>query len=94
MKISEKDVERLAFLSRLELTPEDKAFFTKSLNAVLDRLDVLNELDNGTVEPAGHVLPLKNVFREDRLQPGLDKELVFANAPEEGEEAFKVPRIV
>lgn len=94
MKITEKDVEQVAFLSRLDLTAEDKAAYTISLNTILDYMEMLNRLDTSAVEPAAHVLPLKNVFREDKLQPSLDKELVLANAPEEEAGAFKVPRIV
>jgi len=93
MEITEKYVEQLALLSRLDLTAENKAAHTKSLNAILDYVDMLNKLDTSNVEPAAHVLPLKNVFREDKLQPSLAKELVLANAPEEEAGAFKVPRI-
>ena len=64
---------------------------TKSLNAVLDYLELLNKLDTSAVEPAAHVLPLKNIFREDRPQQSLDKELVLANAPEEEEGSLSCP---
>ena len=94
MQVSEKDVEKLAFLSRLDLTAEDKAVYTKSLNTILDYLAMLKKLDTAAVEPAAHVLPIKNVFREDRLRQSLDRELVLANAAEVGEGAFVVPRIV
>ncbi|MFX4263332.1 Asp-tRNA(Asn)/Glu-tRNA(Gln) amidotransferase subunit GatC [Pelotomaculum propionicicum] len=94
MKISEQDIEKLAYMSRLDLTEDYKAAYTESLNAILDYLDMLNKLDTTTVEPAAHVLPIKNVFREDRLQQSLDLEQALANAPEEGVGAFIVPRIV
>lgn len=94
MKLTEKDLEQVALRSRLDLTGENKAAYAKSLNAVLDYLDMLNKLDTRTVEPAAHVLPLRNVFREDKLQASLDKEVALANAPEEEAGAFKVPRIV
>jgi len=94
VKITEQDMEQVALLSRLELTEEDKAVYTDSLNAILDYVDMLNKLDTCNVEPADHVLQLKNVFREDKLQPSLVKELVLANAPEEEAGYFKVPRIV
>lgn len=94
MKITEQDVEQVALFSRFELTEEDKAVHTKSLNAILNYLDMLDELDTNNIEPFAHVLPLKNVFREDKLQPSLAKELVLANAPEEEAGCFKVPRIV
>lgn len=94
MKITEKDVEQLAAMSRLELTAEDKAAYVQSLNAGLDYLDGLKKLDTSQIEPAGQILPIKNVFREDKVQASLDKEIVLANAPEVEEGAFKVPRIV
>lgn len=94
MKITEKDMEQLAFMSRLDLTAEDKAAFTKSLTESLIYMDMLKKLNTSSVEPAGHVLPIKNVFREDKLQPSMGKELALANAPEEEEGSFKVPRIV
>jgi aspartyl-tRNA(Asn)/glutamyl-tRNA(Gln) amidotransferase subunit C len=94
MKRTEIDLEQVALKSRLDLTVENKAAYAKSLNAVLDYLDMLNKLDTRTVEPAAHVLPLRNVFREDKLQASLDKDVVLANAPEEEAGAFKVPRIV
>lgn len=94
MKISEKDVEHVALLSRLELTDDDKKDYTKSLNAILDYMDMLNKLDTSEVEPTAHVLPLKNVFREDKLEAGLDKKQALSNAPQEETGTFKVPRIV
>lgn len=94
MRISEKDVEKLALMSRLELTEEDITDYTNFLNAGLDYMDKLKKLDTGTVEPAGQVFPIKNVFREDHVQASMDKELALANAPEEEEGSFKVPRIV
>jgi aspartyl-tRNA(Asn)/glutamyl-tRNA(Gln) amidotransferase subunit C len=94
MKISEKEVEQMAFLSRIDLNAEDLADWTRSLNAVLDYLELLNKLDTSAVEPAAHVLPLKNIFREDIPQQSLNQAQVLANAPEEEEGSFIVPRIV
>ncbi|KAF1086667.1 Aspartyl/glutamyl-tRNA(Asn/Gln) amidotransferase subunit C [Sporotomaculum syntrophicum] len=94
MKITEQNVEQVALFSRLELTEEDKAVYTESLNTILDYLDMLDKLDTNNIEPAAHVLSFKNVFREDKLQSSLAKELVLVNAPEEEAGCFKVPRIV
>jgi len=94
LKISDRDVEQLAFLSRLDLQAGELAALTGSLNAVLDYLELLNKLDTSAVEPAAHVLPFVNILREDRPQGSLSKELVLANAPEVEEGSFVVPRIV
>ena len=94
MKITPQDVEHVAKLSRLYLSEEEKESYTKTLNSILEYMDVLNRVDTSQVEPTAHVLPLKNVFREDRLHESLDREAVLANAPEKEDGCFKVPRIV
>lgn len=94
MKISVKEVEHVALLSRLHLTEKDKEMYTQSLNAILEYMEILNRVDTSKVEPTAHVLPLRNVFREDELHECLDKELALANAPEQEDGCFKVPRII
>jgi aspartyl-tRNA(Asn)/glutamyl-tRNA(Gln) amidotransferase subunit C len=93
MRLGVTDVEQLALKSRLELSEEKKAQYTEALNGILQYLDLLNQLDTTGVEPA-FVHPPINVFREDKLEASLDKELALANAPEEEAGAFVVPRIV
>ncbi|EAX48986.1 glutamyl-tRNA(Gln) amidotransferase, C subunit [Thermosinus carboxydivorans Nor1] len=94
MKISRKDVEQVALLSRLEISDQEAERFTQQLNAILEYMDVLNKVDTEGIEPTAHVLPLKNVLREDRVQPSLDRRLALSNAPEEEEGYFKVPKIL
>lgn len=94
MKITVQDVEHVAVLARLALSEEDKKKYTESLNSILGYMEMLNRVDTSGVEPTAHVLPLQNVFREDKQEPGLPKELVLANAPEEENGCFKVPRII
>ncbi|MFZ5944331.1 MAG: Asp-tRNA(Asn)/Glu-tRNA(Gln) amidotransferase subunit GatC [Bacillota bacterium] len=94
MKISIKDVEHVALLSRLELTAEEKEEHLQQLNKILDYMEVLNKVDTSQVEPLAHVLPIHNVLREDELRSTLPKDKVLQNAPEEDEGMFKVPKIV
>lgn len=94
MKITRKDVEHVALLSRLELGESDVAKFTGQLNAILDYIEVLNKVDTSGIEPTAHVLPLKNVARADEVRPSLPRELALANAPEQEDGYFKVPRIL
>ena len=94
MKITRKDVEDVALLSRLEV-PEDKvATVTEQLNAILEYAEILNKVDTEGVQPTAHVLPLKNVLREDEVRPSLPRKLAFQNAPLEEDGYFKVPKIV
>jgi aspartyl-tRNA(Asn)/glutamyl-tRNA(Gln) amidotransferase subunit C len=94
MKITRKDVENVALLSRLEMKDDDVEKFTGQLNAILDYIDVLSKVDTNGVEPTAHVLPLKNVMRADEAKPSLPRDLALANAPEQEDGYFKVPKIL
>lgn len=94
LKISVEEVEHVALLSRLTLTEKEKQIYTETLNTILTYVDMLNQVDTSDVEPTVHVLPLRNVFREDRSEKGLDREETLANAPDHDDGCFRVPRIL
>lgn len=50
---------------------------------MLNYIDKLNELDTEGVEPMSHVFPVNNVFREDVVTNGDDRDNILKNAPEE-----------
>ncbi len=92
--ITKKDVEHVALLARLELSEAEKEKFTEQLNAILEYADALKKLDTTNVQPTAHPLPINNVFREDVARPGIPNEDALANAPEQEDGFFKVPKIV
>lgn len=94
MKITKKEVEHVAHLGRLELKEEDKEKLTEQLSAILEYVEKLNELDTKDIEPTSHVLPIENVFKEDRVKDSLSVEKSLSNAPEQEKGHFKVPKIV
>lgn len=94
MSITNKDVEHVADLARLELTEEEKNTFTEQLNTILHYVDKLSELNTDAVEPTSHVLHLQNVLREDEDRPSLPIEQVLLNAPDEEDDQIKVPAVI
>lgn len=94
MQITRKDVEQVAMLSRLDIAEADAEKFTGQLNAIIEYIGVLNKVDTTGVEPTAHVLPLQNVMRPDAVRPSLERELALANAPEQEDGYFKVPKII
>ena len=58
---------------------------------MLDYIDQLGELDTTGVEPMSHVFPVNNVFREDVVTNGDDRDNILKNAPEEKDGMFVVP---
>ena len=94
MSISRKDVEYLALLSRLDLTPEELDRFAPQLDEIVGYVEKLKKAQTEGVPPTSHVLALSNVFREDRCEKSLVQEKALSNAPEREGPFFKVPRII
>lgn len=94
MKLNRKDVEHVALLSRLELSETELDKFTGQLDAILEYIDVLDQVDTSAVEPMAHVLDIRNVMRADVAKPSLPRESALQNAPESENGFFKVPKIM
>ncbi len=93
-KITVSDVEKVAALARLGLSAEDRNMFVRQLNDILLYMEKLGELDTRAIEPLAHVLPLRNVVREDVVRGGLDQEEALRSAPEKKDGFFKVPPVI
>jgi aspartyl-tRNA(Asn)/glutamyl-tRNA(Gln) amidotransferase subunit C len=100
--VAEEDVRRVAELANLELTAAEVTRMQRDLNAILDYVAQLNELDTSTVEPMAQVSDVLGAgaenataaLREDRVTPCLDRQRVMAAAPETDGVFFKVPKVI
>ena len=93
-KITEKDVEYIAGLSRIHLQKEEVAALQKDLEGILHYVAKLEKLDTAKVQPTTHVLPLQNVYREDKPRPSLKQEEVLKISVDKHNGSFKVPRVI
>ena len=89
--ISDETIEYVGILAKLELSEEEKEAAKKDMGRMLDYIYKLNELDTSSVEPMSHVFPVHNVFREDVVVNGDDRENMLANAPEQKDGQYEVP---
>lgn len=94
MAITREHVEYIAHLSRLHVTDDEKATLARQLDSILHYMEKLNELDTSGVEPLVHAAGKTNVFREDAAGQSLPRSESLANAPEQSQGCFKVPRII
>lgn len=93
-RITRDDVEHVARLARLALTPAEVDALTQELGVILDYAAQVDALDTEGVPPTAHPLPLVNVLRPDEVRPGLDRSEVLAEAPATEADRFRVPRIL
>ena len=98
-KVTVEEVERVAELAHLELKPEETPAMLRDLNAILDYVAQLNELDTKGVTPLAQVSELLDgsgagLLRADVVQTSLDRAAVMRQAPETDGVFFKVPKVI
>ena len=94
MPLSKAQVEHIARLARLSLTPEEIERYTTELTVILDYIDQLKSVDTEGVEPENQFITAENVFREDIAEPSLPRDKALANAPQQDGEFFLVPKVI
>ncbi len=90
--ISDETIEYVGILAKLELDDVQKENAKKDMAGMLDYIDKLGELDTDGIEPMSHVFDVKNVWREDVVTNGDDRENIISNAPGEKNGMFEVPK--
>ena len=90
------DVDRLAHLARLALTPDETALFSRQLTDFLAYAEQVQQVDTSGIVPMSHAIGAPTELRADEVAPSLPRELVFESAPDAapGAGLFKVPRVL
>lgn len=88
------DIKYVANLARIRLTEAEINNFKGQFADILSYMEKLNKVDTAKVPPTSHILPVKNIFREDQVDESLPPEKALNNAPQKKGNLFKVPRIV
>ena len=94
MDITDKTVDEIAHLARLEFEGEEKAAIKKDLNRMLDFMDLLNEVDTTNVEPLIYMTEETNVMRDDEVKTTITQAQALKNAPAKDSDYFKVPKVL
>ncbi len=93
-RIDERQVRHVAVLSRLKLSEDEVATFSRQLSAMLEYVEKLNELDTSDVEPTVHAVPTSNVLRDDEPEEPMGVAEALANAPQREGSFYKVPKVL
>ncbi|MEQ9262962.1 MAG: Asp-tRNA(Asn)/Glu-tRNA(Gln) amidotransferase subunit GatC [Owenweeksia sp.] len=94
MKINKKEVEKLAHLSRLEFTEEEKENMVADMDKILGFVEKISELDLEGVEPLVYMTDEESTLRKDEVVEQATKEEALKNAPDRDTDYFRVPKVV
>jgi aspartyl-tRNA(Asn)/glutamyl-tRNA(Gln) amidotransferase subunit C len=90
----ELDIDHVANLARIALTPDEKKRFAAQIGDILAYIEQLKEVDVSGVEPTAHAFPVENVWAEDTALPALSTEAALRNAPARRDNFIAVPKFV
>jgi aspartyl-tRNA(Asn)/glutamyl-tRNA(Gln) amidotransferase subunit C len=94
MSLTAQEVQWVAHLARLRLTEAELETMTRQLNAIVDYVDQLKQVNTEGVEPMAHSLAVQNVFRDDEPAPSLLVADALVNAPQRRGDFYSVPAVL
>jgi aspartyl-tRNA(Asn)/glutamyl-tRNA(Gln) amidotransferase subunit C len=98
MPITEADVEKVAQLAHMEITPEELKIFAPQMTAIVSYVEQLKEVDTSDVPPAlGGLTPegeATDSARDDVTVPSLGQKTALAEAPDAAAGHFRVPKVL
>lgn len=94
MEVNEALVDKLAHLSKLSFTEQEKKDISKDLQKMIGFVDKLNELDLQDIEPLMHMSEEINVLRDDEIKGSVSREEALKNAPDTDGQFFLVPKVI
>jgi len=92
--ITARDVEHLAGLARIDLTPEETEAMTGQLVEIQHLIQKVQEVATPDVPATSHPIVTPNVFRDDVVGQTLDRDAALAGAPDSDGTRFRVTAIL
>lgn len=94
MEITIETVDKLANLSQLKFSSDEKLAVKKDLEKMIGFINQLEKIDTTGIEPLLHISDAVNVLREDKIEGSISKQDALLNAPAGDENFFTVPKVV
>ena len=92
--LSREEVRYIASLSRIHLEEKEIDYLTRNLGDILGYIEKLKKLEVSHISATSHVLPLKNIYREDTVTPSLSQTEALQITPHHHKGFFKVPQVI
>jgi aspartyl-tRNA(Asn)/glutamyl-tRNA(Gln) amidotransferase subunit C len=94
VNLEPQDLEKLAKLAKLQITPAEGQALLPALASVINWVGELSNAPTAGVAPMAHPHDLALRLREDRPTALPDRATLMQNAPEQAQGLFLVPRVV
>jgi aspartyl-tRNA(Asn)/glutamyl-tRNA(Gln) amidotransferase subunit C len=94
MEITNKKIDELAHLARLEFKDDEKVKIKSDLERIVGFFDKLSEVNTDNVEPLIYMSDRQNNLRSDDIREVISKYEALKNSPSKDSDYFKVPKFI
>ena len=94
METNRKLIEKIASISRLNLTESEINEFLPQLKEILNAFSKIKEIDTEEIKPSFQPLEIKNIYREDKIEKCLSQEEALKNTKHKENGFFKGPKTI
>jgi aspartyl-tRNA(Asn)/glutamyl-tRNA(Gln) amidotransferase subunit C len=94
MAITKDTVKYVAQLARIELKAKELEELAGQLQEIINFIDKLKKIEIKNIPATSHILPMSNVFREDKPQESLAEDKALKDAPQREGDFFGVPKVI
>ena len=94
METNRKLIEKIASISRLNLTESEVNEFLPQLREILNAFSKIKEVNTEKIKPSFQPLEIKNIYREDKIEKCLSQEEALKNTKHKEDGFFKGPKTI
>ncbi len=94
MPMDKETVYKIGRLAKLKIAEDEADMFAEQLGGILNWVEQLGEVDTDDIEPLANVVDIAPKMRADIVSDGGIQEDVLANAPEDQQGYYVVPKVV
>ena len=94
MTIEKEDLEKIAYLARINIDSNDFPSLKKDLQRILDLVDKMEGTDTDQVSAMAHPLDIQQPLRIDKVTETDDRKNLLSNAPFLKSDLFLVPKVI
>ncbi len=94
MALGRSEVEKIAYLARLQLADQDLDAYARQLGNILEFVEQMKAIDTSQVTPLAHPLNLAARLRADRVTEADQRDVFQAHAPQVEAGLYLVPKVI
>jgi aspartyl-tRNA(Asn)/glutamyl-tRNA(Gln) amidotransferase subunit C len=94
MTLDKNTIEKIAYLSRLQIDDRDIPRYTQNLSNILEFIGQMNDVDTTEVVPMAHPLAVTQRLRDDQVTEVNQRDKFQAIAPQVESGLYLVPKVI